>query len=149
MMAAFLPVFGISFSLKASELIFNNKSPYQLHKIVLNENDAKKLVRNKLIQLKLLYQPYNAPYAGMVTQGSDCLKNVYLPDEPSTFKKGWGWHAQVPAAADKSHGHCGNKVESLWKTIQVIFCYSDKTVYEISAVSPKKPTTNNPFADCR
>lgn len=121
--------------------------------LVITENDfdektAKKLMKNKLIQLKLHFAPQAAAYAGMVTKGEDCIKTAFFPSKIEQNQMGSYWVAEMPAASDYSVGNCGSKKDVFWKVQQTLYCNKGKKMFELSYYTKKIKRIAKPLASC-
>lgn len=113
-----------------------------------DEKTAKKLMKNKLIQLKLHFAPQAAAYAGMVTKGEDCIKTAFFPAKIEQNKLGSYWVAEMPAASDYTVGNCGSKKDVYWKIQQTLYCNKGKKMFELSYYTKKFKQIAKPLANC-
>lgn len=113
-----------------------------------DEKTAKKLMKNKLVQLKLYFAPQAAAYAGMVTKGEDCVKSAFFPEKIEKTKNESFWVAEMPAAEDYSVGNCGSKKDVFWKVQQTLYCDKGKKMFELSYFTKTAKRIAKPLAHC-
>lgn len=108
----------------------------------LDEATARKILKNKLIQLKLLFAPASSPYPGMVTKDEACPTTAIFADKMESGPQSLYWFSEMPAAADFSYGTCGNRKETFWSQYLLLFCKKQRALYDIRYFTPK---TDKPF----
>lgn len=118
----------------------------------LDEATAKKLLKNRLIQLKLLFAPRSAPYPGMVTKDEGCRATAIFADKIQSRPQSLYWFSEMPAAEDFSYGNCGNRKEIFWSQYLLLFCKKQQVLYDIRYFSPKTDKAfkfGHPLAACK
>lgn len=96
------------------------------------EKVAAKILKNKLVQLKLLFSPQSAAYPGMLTKGESCAKSAAFPKKVENNAQSLYWFAEMPAATDLSFGNCGARPEPLLRHTEILYCKQFKKIFEIS-----------------
>lgn len=101
-----------------------------------SEQDAKKLLKNKLAQLKMLFEPRSAPYPGMVTTDQTCRKTARFPAKIEESSNSLFWYAELPASEDFTFASCGSRKDIYQSQYLVIYCKSSQQLYDVRYFVP-------------
>lgn len=104
----------------------------------IKANVARKLLMNKLNQLKLNFSAQPAPYPGMFTKTQSCNNSVIFPKKINENKKGFSWAVEMPAAKDLSVGNCGAKEELYWARFFVLYCKEINRMFDVKLFSLRR-----------
>ena len=125
----------------------------QIKTDTMNEVIAKKIVKNKLIQLKLLFAPQTAAYPGMLTRDQHCQDTAVFSHSTKETENSIFWFSEMPGADDFTYGSCGSRSEPYWSQYLLIYCKNQKTTYDVRyfKVSKNKDADmfKHPIAKCK
>lgn len=133
--------------------LYSNADGYGLKYSVLEvkQERARQILKNKLIQLKMLFAPEAAAYPGMITKGQDCAKRAALAQKTEENKSSYFWFSEMPATEEGQVGTCGLRPETKWAHRLVIYCKKSGKLYEVELVKPMVGSNLNskkPIAEC-
>ena len=100
-------------------------------KDIMSEAVAKKILKNKLIQLKLLFAPQAAAYPGMFTRDQHCQQSATFAKKIEYTKDAIFWHSEMPGSDNFTYGSCGSREEPYQSQYLLIYCKKIKTLFDI------------------
>lgn len=120
----------------------------------MSESIARKLLKNKLIQLKLLFAPRAAAYPGMLTKDQSCKDTAVFSKGQQTTSDSLYWFSEMRAADDFSYGACGSRAEPYWSQYLLIYCKKTGILYDLryfkmAAKKDEEDMIRRPIAKCR
>ena len=98
---------------------------------IMSEAVAKKILKNKLIQLKLLFAPQAAAYPGMFTRDQHCQQSATFAKKIEYTKDAIFWHSEMPGSDNFTYGSCGSREEPYQSQYLLIYCKKIKTLFDI------------------
>ena len=119
----------------------------------MSETIAKKILKNKFVQLKLLFAPQAAAYPGMLTKDQSCKDSAAFGRGVQTKADSIFWFSEMPGSEDFGYGACGSRAEPYWSQYLLIYCKKQQVLYDIRyfKLSTKKEgeKINHPIAKCK
>lgn len=125
------------FSLSDGVYSHKNGNRIIIRSQIQDKETAAKLLKNKLVQLKLLFAPQKASYPGMLTKDQSCISVASFPEKIQRDAERLYWSAELPATEDYFYGSCGSRAEPFWSQYQVLYCKKSKILFDIKYFVPK------------
>ena len=107
---------------------------------------AKKDLKNRLLQLQLLFAPHGAQYPGMLTKDASCKDRTRLASKTSETKDSLYWFSELPATQTFVYGSCGAIAEPFWSEKLLLYCKAQGTLYDVRFFTKKKSPIGRPLA---
>lgn len=101
-----------------------------------SKQDAQKLLRNRLAQLKMLFEARSAPYPGMVTTDQTCRETAKFPAKIQDSGNSLFWYAELPASEDFTFASCGSRKDIYQSQYMVIYCKSSQLLFDVRYFIP-------------
>ena len=118
----------------------------------IKANEAEKMLKQRLVQLKLLYVPKVAAYPGMITTTESCAKKYFYPQKIKESSTALYWTAEMPATKEMIYGSCGTMKEPFWSQQQLLFCKKTSTLWDVRYFHQQKDFKkhfSSPIASCK
>ena len=118
-----------------SSVSFSAGNVVQISQETVNVDRARKLLKNKLVELKLAFAPQAVPYPGMLTKEEDCYKTAKFADKIEENFESLFWFSEIPATENFDYASCGNAKDVYWSQFLMIYCKKKQSLFQIKYFS--------------
>jgi hypothetical protein len=113
-----------------------------------NEVDARKILDQKSNEIRLMFAPQQVPYMGQITKDIKCTEAIEINNKISENEKEISQIINLTATDRLIYGSCIPDQEIYKSQLLLLYCKSNKTLYEIKYFYAKDQTYKKKLAEC-